>query len=428
MFVDKVKVFVKGGDGGNGQVAFRREKFVPAGGPAGGDGGRGGDVIFVVDEGLHTLMDLRYKRHYRAPRGEHGRGKSQHGADAEPLKVRVPPGTVLSDADTGDVITDLTEQGEEAVVARGGRGGRGNIRFATAANPAPSISENGEPGEERWLICELKVLADVGLVGYPNVGKSTLLSVVSAAKPKIAAYHFTTLSPNLGVVDVGDGRRFVLADLPGLIEGAHQGIGLGLQFLQHIERTRVIIHVLDMAGSEDRDPYADWQQINKELEQYQQDLSKRPQIVAANKMDLPGATKNLEQFRQKAGASVPVVPISAVREDGVQDLLYKVADTLDDLSQRTPDPDEPSPSAHKIYRMTEDEEDAFRVRHEGKAFVVEGKSLEKLINMTNFSYHDSVERFARILKRMGVDAELRNKGAQDGDTVRIGEFEFEFVE
>lgn len=428
MFVDKVKVYVKGGDGGNGRVAFRREKFVPAGGPAGGDGGRGGDVIFVVDEGLNTLVDLKYKRHYRAPRGEHGRGKSQHGADAEPLIVRVPPGTVISDADTGDVIMDLTEHGEETVVARGGRGGRGNIRFATSSNPAPSISENGEPGEERWLICELKVLADVGLVGYPNVGKSTLLSVASAAKPKIAAYHFTTLSPNLGVVDVGDGRSFVLADLPGLIEGAHQGIGLGLQFLQHIERTRVIIHVLDMAGSEGRDPYTDWQQINQELKQYQQDLSQRPQIVAANKMDLPGATAHLEQFRKKVGEDVTVVPISAVKEDGVQELLYKVADVLDELTRRTPDPDEPSSTAHKIYRVAEDDEHVFHVRREGEAFVVEGKHVEKLVNMTNFSYQDSVDRLARILKRMGVDAELRDKGAQDGDTVKIGEFEFEFVE
>lgn len=427
MFVDKVKVYVKGGDGGNGQVAFRREKYVPAGGPAGGDGGRGGDVIFVVDEGLNTLMDLRYQRHYKAKRGEHGRSKSQHGANAAPLRVRVPPGTVIIDEETGDIIADLTEQGEEAIVASGGRGGRGNIRFATPANPAPSISENGEPGEERWLICELKVLADVGLVGYPSVGKSTLLSIVSAARPKIAAYHFTTLSPNLGVVDVGDGRSFVLADLPGLIEGAHRGVGLGHQFLQHIERTRLIIHVVDMAGSEGRDPLSDWQQINAELQRYKHNLSARPQIVAANKMDLPGAEENLQLFKQEVGNGVPVVPISAVTREGIQELLYKTADTLDALPKLPVSEVEGAEAAHKVFRAPQ-EDDAFQVRRDNGSFVVEGKRLEKLVQMTNFHYEESIERLARIMKKMGVDAELRAQGAKDGDTVRIGKFEFEFVD
>lgn len=427
MFVDKVKVYVKGGDGGNGQVAFRREKYVPAGGPAGGDGGRGGDVIFVVDEGLNTLMDLRYKRHYKAQRGEHGRSKSQHGANADPLKVRVPPGTVIIDEETGDVIADLTERGEEAIVAYGGRGGRGNIRFATPANPAPSVSEKGEPGEERWVVCELKVLADVGLVGYPSVGKSTLLSIVSAAKPKIAAYHFTTLSPNLGVVDVGDGRSFVMADLPGLIEGAHRGIGLGQQFLQHIERTRLIIHVVDMAGSEGRDPLADWQQINMELKQYKHDLSERPQIVAANKMDLPGAEENLHLFKQEVGEDVPVYPISAATRAGVRELLYKVADMLDALPKQPIHEAEETKAAYKVFRAPQ-AEDTFHVRRDNEGFVVEGQRLEKLVKMTNFHYDESVERFARIMKKMGVDDELRAKGAQDGDTVRIGDLEFEFVD
>lgn len=428
MFVDKVKVYVKGGDGGNGQVAYRREKFVPNGGPAGGDGGRGGDVIFVVDEGLNTLMDLRYQRHFKAKRGEHGRSKSQHGANAAALNVRVPPGTIVIDEQTGGVLADLTTHEEEAVIASGGRGGRGNIRFATPANPAPGIAENGEPGEERWVICELKVLADVGLVGYPSVGKSTLLSVVSAAKPKIAAYHFTTLSPNLGVVDVGDGRSFVLADLPGLIEGAHRGVGLGQQFLQHIERTRVIVHVIDMAGSEGRDPLLDWRNINEELKQYKHDLCDRPQIVAANKMDLPGAAENLQLFREEVGEHVAVTPISAVTREGIQELLYQTADLLDKLPKhRAADASVRVDATHKLYRASE-EADTFRVHRENEGYVVEGERLEKLVKMTNFAHQDGVERFSRIMKKMGVDAALRDKGAQDGDSVRIGDFEFEYID
>ena len=424
MFVDKVKVYVKGGDGGNGIVAYRREKFVPAGGPAGGDGGKGGDVIFVVDEGLNTLMDLRYQRHYKAPRGEHGRSKSQHGANAKPLIVHVPPGTTVIDEQTKEVLADLTTHQEQAVIAKGGRGGRGNIRVATPANPAPAIAENGEPGEERWVICELKVLADVGLVGYPSVGKSTLLSVVSAAKPKIAAYHFTTLSPNLGVVAVDDGRSFVLADLPGLIEGAHRGVGLGHQFLQHIERTRVIIHVLDMAGSEGRDPISDWEKINAELRQYKYDLSDRPQLVAANKMDLPGASENLQRFREAVGERVTVIPISAVTKEGVKELLFRTADLLDTLPKEHIVGGDP---ARKIYKAPEPT-DTFQIRRHNDTYVIEGKQLEKLVKMTNFTHRDGVERFARIMKRMGVDAALRDKGARDGDLVKIGDFEFEFIE
>lgn len=424
MFVDKVKVFVKGGDGGNGKVAFRREKYVPAGGPAGGDGGKGGDVIFVVDEGLNTLQDLRYQRHYKGARGEHGRSKSQHGANAEPLEVNVPPGTVIIDEATGETIADLLAHGEKAVVARGGRGGRGNRRFATANRPAPSIAENGEPGEERWLICELKVLADVGLVGYPSVGKSTLLSVVSAAKPKIADYHFTTLAPNLGVVDVGDGRSFVLADLPGLIEGAHLGVGLGHQFLQHIERTRVIVHVVDMAGSEGRDPLNDWRQINEELRQYKHDLSARPQIVAANKMDLPGAEANLARFEKEAGEHARIIPISAVTKEGVQALLFAVADVLETLPK---DDVKEADAAPKVYRMPKADE-PFRVRRQNDYFIVEGDRIEKLVKMTNFAHRDAIERFARIMKRAGVDDELRKMGVQVGDTVKIGDVEFEYVD
>ncbi|SFJ41641.1 GTPase ObgE [Thermoflavimicrobium dichotomicum] len=430
MFVDIVKVFAKGGDGGNGMVAFRREKYVPYGGPAGGDGGRGGDVIFEVDEGLRTLMDFRYQREFKADRGENGRSKGQHGANAEPLVVKVPPGTVVKDVETGEIIADLTEKGQRAVIARGGRGGRGNMRFATSVNPAPQIAENGEPGEERWIELELKLLADVGLIGYPSVGKSTLLSVVSKARPKIAAYHFTTLVPNLGVVRVEDGRSFVMADLPGLIEGAHQGVGLGHQFLRHVERTKVLVHVIDMAGSEGRDPFEDYKQINEEMRLYRKDLVNRPQIVAANKMDLPDAEVYLEMFKEKVGPDVPVYPISAATRQGIKELLYAIADLLEKVEQEeaeTPVIDQAGPEERVIYRSQLDEP-AFTIRRENEIFIVEGKRVEKLVQMTNFNYHDSVIRFSRKLKEMGIEDALRERGAKEGDTVRIGELEFEFTE
>jgi GTPase len=425
VFVDYVKIYVRGGDGGNGAVAFRREKYVPQGGPAGGDGGRGGDVIFRVDEGLRTLIDFRYQKHFKAKRGEHGRSKGQHGASADPLVVKVPPGTVVKDAETGEMIADLTRKGQEVVVARGGRGGRGNMRFASPSNPAPEIAENGEPGEERWVELELKVLADVGLVGYPSVGKSTLLASVSAARPKIADYHFTTLTPNLGVVDVGDGRSFVMADLPGLIEGAHQGVGLGHQFLRHVDRTRVLVHVVDMAALEGRDPYEDWVKINEELRQYREDLARRPQIVAANKMDLPDARDNLDAFRKKAGPEVPVYPISAATREGVRELLFAVADLLDQQPEQPLE--EESDSGYKVYRSREPEE-PFVIRRENEVFIVEGERVERLVAMTNFAYHDSVRRLARILREMGIEEALREKGAKEGDTVRIGGMEFELMD
>jgi GTP-binding protein len=408
-------------------VAFRREKYVAAGGPAGGDGGRGGNVVFVVDEGLRTLVDFRYKRHFKAARGENGRTKGQHGAGAEDLVVRVPPGTTVIDDDTQQVIADLVVNGQRAVIARGGRGGRGNIRFATPANPAPEIAENGEPGQERYVRLELKVLADVGLVGFPSVGKSTLLSVVSAARPKIAEYHFTTITPNLGVVDVDEERSFVMADLPGLIEGAHEGVGLGHQFLRHVERTRVIIHVIDMAGSEGRDPYDDYVQINEELKLYNKKLEERPQVVAANKMDIPGAEENLAEFRKKVGEDVPVFPISAATKQGVRELLYKVAEMLEEIPD-VPLVEDVADEETTVLYKAEPEEDAFTVRRENETFVVEGEKLEKLVKMTNLNSHDSIQRFARIMRSMGVDDALRKKGAENGDIVRIGKFEFEFVD
>ncbi|MCL6445362.1 MAG: GTPase ObgE [Alicyclobacillus sp.] len=431
MFVDHANIYVKGGDGGDGIVSYRREKYVPLGGPAGGDGGHGGNVVFVVDEGLRTLIDFRYQKHFKAQKGENGGTKNQHGKSAPDLVVKVPPGTVVRDADTGELLGDLVRQGQRLVVARGGRGGRGNARFATETNKAPDMAERGEPGEERWLLLELKVLADVGLVGFPSVGKSTLLSAVSKARPKIAAYHFTTLTPQLGVVEVGDGRSFVLADLPGLIEGAHAGQGLGHEFLRHVERTRVIVHVIDMAATEGRDPVEDYRVINHELAAYDSRLTERSRLVAANKMDLPEAAEQLVRFRQ-AYPDVPVFPISGVTGEGVQALLYRIADLLDEVTQAEADAaasaPEPAPPVQdvKVYRYQKEE--PFVIRREGGHFVVESKELEKLVKMTNFRQYDAVQRFQRILRQRGVDDALRARGAKDGDAIRIGDMEFDFVE
>ncbi|SCW46098.1 GTP-binding protein [Paenibacillus tianmuensis] len=431
MFVDKAKIYVKGGDGGDGLVAFRREKYVPEGGPAGGDGGDGGDVIFRVDEGLRTLVDFRYQKHFKAQRGEKGRNKSQHGANADDMIVRVPPGTVVIDDDTQEIIADLTRHGQQVVVAKGGRGGRGNTRFATSNNTAPEIAENGEEGVERWVVLELKVMADVGLVGFPSVGKSTLLSVVSGAKPKIGAYHFTTLTPNLGVVEVGDGRSFVMADLPGLIEGAHEGVGLGHEFLRHVERTRIIVHVVDMAATEGRDPFEDWVKINDELNLYNAKLEERPQIVAANKMDMPGAEEQLAEFKRRLaeiGKELDIYPVSALSRTGVQELLYKVADKLETIPEMPMVEELVELSERKVYRLEAEEGEDFTIRQENEVFVIDSPSIEKLIKRTNFSTHESVMRFARILRKKGVDQALRERGAKDGQTIRIGDFEFEFVE
>ncbi|AUZ27311.1 GTPase ObgE [Bacillus cabrialesii] len=428
MFVDQVKVYVKGGDGGNGMVAFRREKYVPKGGPAGGDGGNGGDVVFEVDEGLRTLMDFRYKKHFKAIRGEHGMSKNQHGRNADDMVIKVPPGTVVTDDDTKQVIADLTEHGQQAVIARGGRGGRGNSRFATPANPAPQLSENGEPGKERYVVLELKVLADVGLVGFPSVGKSTLLSVVSSAKPKIADYHFTTLVPNLGMVETDDGRSFVMADLPGLIEGAHQGVGLGHQFLRHIERTRVIVHVIDMSGLEGRDPYEDYLTINQELSEYNLRLTERPQIIVANKMDMPEAAENLEAFKEKLTDDYPVFPISAVTREGLRELLFEVANQLENTPE-FPLYDEEELTQNRVMYTMENEEVPFNItRDPDGVFVLSGDSLERLFKMTDFSRDESVKRFARQMRGMGVDEALRERGAKDGDIIRLLEFEFEFID
>ncbi|BAC13998.1 Spo0B-associated GTP-binding protein [Oceanobacillus iheyensis HTE831] len=426
MFVDQVSVYVKAGDGGNGLVAYRREKYVPKGGPAGGDGGNGSNVVFKVDEGLNTLMEFRYNRHFKGKRGENGMSKTQHGRNADPLVIPVPPGTTVIDEDTGEVIADLTKHEQEAVIVKGGRGGRGNTRFATPRNPAPDMAENGEPGQERNIKVELKLIADVGLVGFPSVGKSTLLSVVSAAKPKIADYHFTTLSPNLGVVDTQDSRSFVLADLPGLIEGASQGIGLGHQFLRHIERTRVILHVIDMAGTEGRDPYEDYKKINQELSDYDEKLMDRPQIIAANKMDMPNAQENLIQFKNELEDDIPVYEISALTKDGLRDLLFAIADKLETIPKYEKELEETDDTV--VYRYQKEEDPFHITRDPDGAFVLYGQRIEKLFKMTDFQHDEAVQRFARQLRGMGVDKALREKGAQDGDVVRLLEYEFEFIE
>ena len=431
MFLDTAKIKVKAGNGGDGMVAFRREKYVPNGGPWGGDGGRGGNVVFVVDEGLRTLMDFRYNRHFKADSGEKGMTKGMHGRGAEDLRVRVPQGTTVRDAETGKVITDLIEHGQEFIVAHGGRGGRGNIRFATPKNPAPEISENGEPGQERELQLELKILADVG---FPSVGKSTLLSVITSAKPKIGAYHFTTIVPNLGMVRTQSGESFAVADLPGLIEGASQGVGLGTQFLRHIERTRVILHVIDMSASEGRDPYEDYLAINKELESYNLRLMERPQIIVANKMDMPESQENLKTFKEKLAANydefeeLPAIfPISGLTKQGLATLLDATAELLDKTPE-FPIYDE-SDMEEETYYGFDEEEKAFEIsRDDDATWVLSGEKLMKLFNMTNFDRDESVMKFARQLRGMGVDEALRARGAKDGDLVRIGKFEFEFVD
>ncbi|MCM3742151.1 GTPase ObgE [Oceanobacillus luteolus] len=426
MFVDQVSVYVKAGDGGNGLVAFRREKYVPMGGPAGGDGGNGSDIIFEVDEGLNTLMDFRYKRHFKGKRGENGMSKSMHGKNSEPLILKVPPGTVVIDEDTEEVIADLTEHQQQAVIVKGGRGGRGNIRFATPRNPAPEIAENGEPGEERNIRIELKVIADVGLVGFPSVGKSTLLSVVSAAKPKIADYHFTTLAPNLGVVDTGDDRSFVMADLPGLIEGASEGVGLGHQFLRHIERTRLIVHVIDMAAIDGRDPYEDYMTINEELKTYNERLVTLPQIIVANKMEMPEAQENLPHFKDKLGEDIDVFEISAITRQGLKELIFAIADKLDSIPRIKPNIEEKEETV--VYRHHKKEDDFRITRNPDGSFVLHGEKLEKLFKMTDFTREESQQRFARQLRGMGVDEALRKRGAKDGDTIHLLDLEFEFIE
>ncbi|MBS0950030.1 GTPase ObgE [Weissella minor] len=434
-FVDQVKINVKAGKGGDGVVSFRHEKYIDRGGPFGGDGGRGGSVILKVDSGLRTLMDFRYKRHFKATPGQNGATKGMTGRSSDDLVISVPEGTTVTNTETGQIIGDLTEPGEELVVAKGGRGGRGNIHFATSRNPAPEIAENGEPGQEFGLQLELRVLADVGLVGFPSVGKSTLLSVVTAAKPKVAEYHFTTLVPNLGMVQLDDGRDFVMADLPGLIEGASDGVGLGIQFLRHVERTRVILHMIDMSGIDpENDPYEAYQAINRELESYDPALLERPQIIVPTKMDMPDAETALEMFKEQLAVdpdvadNVEIMPISSLNRDGVQELMRRTADLLDVTPQfiaKDMVPDEDSVT----YEFEANKKPAFEIEEEEPGlWVVYGDEVEDLMRRTNTAFTESIMRFARVIRKMGVDDALRKAGAKNGDTVQILDFQFEYEE
>ena len=423
MFIDEVVIDLTAGRGGNGCMAFRREKYVEMGGPFGGNGGKGGDIIFEVDEGLNTLIDLRYKKNYKAANGEHGEGKGCHGKNAQDLIIKVPPGTVITDAETNFVIGDLIKKDDRVIAAVGGRGGRGNMAFATRNNPAPSFCENGEPGEERKVKVELKLLADVGLVGLPSVGKSTFISKISAAKPKIAAYHFTTLSPNLGVVKTKDNRSFVVADLPGLIEGASLGEGLGDKFLKHIERTRVIAHIIDMSGIEGRDPYDDYKIINKELEDFNKKIIEKPQIVIANKMDIEKSKENLKEFEKKVKCKV--FPISALTNDGIDEVLIELANMLDKIEKK-PLYEDDKIESHVLYKFKK--EQPFKVYKDNDVFVVTGEEIEKILKMTWFSSDEAFTRFSKKLIKLGIDDKLKEMGIQTGDTVRILDYEFEYKE
>lgn len=424
MFVDSVKIHVKAGDGGDGVVAFLHEKYMAWGGPAGGKGGKGGSIIFVGEEGLTTLLDFRFTRKIKAERGENGANKNCFGKDGENTYVKVPVGTTIINAETGKIIGDITLHKQEVVVAKGGRGGKGNAAFATPRNPAPEICEKGELGEEFDVQLELKVLADVGLVGFPSVGKSTLISIVSKAKPKIASYHFTTLKPNLGVVGVGDGRSFIMADLPGLIEGASEGAGLGIQFLKHIERTRVIVHIIDMSGSEGRNPIDDYNKIRTELGNFKTDLLKRPEIIVANKMDLPNTEENLKEFKKVINKDV--ISISAITKYNIQELLYKIADTLDSAKNEYSLEETSNEVVEYIYQPPQDDY-TITIDDEG-VYQVDGPIIKKWFDRTNFENESNIKIFARKMRQLGVDEKLRKMGAKDGDTVCILGYEFEFID
>lgn len=424
MFIDSAKIYLKAGDGGDGIVSFHREKYAAKGGPDGGRGGNGGSIIFVGEQGLSTLLDFHYRRKITAPRGENGGKNNMYGKKGETIYVKVPLGTVVTNLDTGQIVADITKHEQEVVICKGGRGGRGNSFFANSRHTTPDFCEKGEPGVAFNAGLELKVLADVGLVGFPSVGKSTLISVISAAKPKIAEYHFTTLNPNLGVVGTKDGRSFVVADLPGLIEGAHLGAGLGIQFLKHIERTRIIVHIVDMASVEGRDPYEDYLKINEELASYKLDLMKKAQIIVANKMDLPGAEEKLKSFKEKLG-DVEVIPISAATSTNLDTLTYKIADLLDEIKKL---PEEEVTTQVVEYKFKKYEEPFTIELCDDGIYNVVGPMIEKLMQKTDFNNDPSIRRFAKQLRDLGVDEALRKLGVADGETVRILDYEFEFFD
>ena len=425
MFVDEVVIKLVAGKGGDGCTSFRREKYVPLGGPNGGNGGKGADIIFQVEKGLRTLVDLKYKKIIKGEKGVNGKGSDMHGAKAPDVIVKVPEGTTVIDQDTGLVICDLVNDGDSFVVCHGGRGGRGNKAFATQQEPAPKMSEYGEPGEERIVKCELKVLADVGLVGMPSVGKSTILSLISAANPKIAAYHFTTLSPNLGVVKLKNEKNFVVADLPGLIEGASNGAGLGEKFLKHASRTKVIAHVIDMGAFEGRNPIDDYKMIRQEIENYDAKLARKLEVIIANKMDLPQAENNLKEFK-KAYPDKEIIEVSAVNRLGIDDMVIRLSELLENETLE-PMYEETTLESHVIYKFKN--EKPYTITRDDEGFwIIKGAEIEKLLKMTKFQEDDSVKRFARKLRGMGIDDELEKMGAKPGDDVQILDFVFTFKE
>lgn len=419
MFIDSAKIRLKAGRGGDGAVAWRREKYEPAGGPHGGDGGRGGDVIIKADEGLHTLMDFRYKREYKAQNGENGMNKLKYGKAGEDIILKVPVGTLVKDEETGGVIYDFKNKDDEFVICHGGRGGHGNAKYKTSTRRSPNFAQAGTKGEERSVILELKLLADVGLVGFPNVGKSTLLSQVSKARPKISNYHFTTLTPNLGLVSLGPEESFVLADIPGLIEGASQGIGLGDEFLKHIERTGVLIHVLDVSGSENRDPLEDFYKINEELYNYNEKLRDKTQIIFANKMDIPSSKENLEKLKKALSSKYQIIEGSAATGENVKLLMQKAYQLVQEkgIDYKTYD---------KVYVENKVREEAITVRKENDDYIVEGPYIDKLMRSTNFNDYESLKYFQENLRKNNVIEKLKSLGIEEGQSVNIGGYEFEF--
>ena len=427
MFIDTAKIFVKSGDGGHGCISFRREKYVPLGGPDGGDGGRGGDVVFKVDTNITTLLDFKYKKKFVADKGTNGEGSKCYGKDGSKLIIKVPMGTIIRDIETNKIMADLSHSDDEFVVCRGGKGGKGNVKFATPTRQAPNFAEPGMPGEERWVGLELKLLADVGLLGFPNVGKSTFLSVVTKAKPKIANYHFTTLKPNLGVVAVKGIEPFVMADIPGIIEGASEGVGLGIDFLRHIERTRLLIHVVDISGLEGRDPIEDFKKINEELKKYNVKLWDRPQIVVANKCDMlydESVYENFKKAVQEMGYN-KVFKMSAATSQGIEAVMQEASKLLKEIPLTVleiADDERFIPEEKRFtYTINEVEEDGLKV------FVVEGTFVDRLLLAVNVNEPDSLRYFHKVLKNKGIFDELREMGIEDGDVVRVNDFEFEYM-
>lgn len=423
MFTDYVKIYASAGKGGNGAVSFRREKYIAAGGPDGGDGGKGGDVYFEVDPNSNTLIDFRYKKKFKAQNGNNGEGSNKYGKGGEDLTIKVPIGTVIKDATTNEVLADLSQEGQRELVLKGGRGGKGNTHFATSTRQAPRFSQDGENGEEKELILELKLLADVGLIGFPNVGKSTFLGRTTSATPKIADYHFTTLEPNLGVVKTDYGESFVIADIPGIIEGASEGVGLGLQFLRHIERTRLLLHIIDVSGSEGRDPVDDFNKINAELQKYSKKLSKRKQIIVANKIDSMQDESLYNELEKMAKENnIEIFKISAVTGEGVSELIKRVAELLKTL----PKDDLVEYETRKVYKM--EDKDGYTIRKEGKMFVIEGEPVERIMRRVNIADNESLYYFQKNLDALGVNERLKKMGIQEGDIVKIADYELEWEE